>query len=61
MQPSRVSFCTYYSLKCLFIFIIHYSYRFSVLSYRLSVVGGMAIGYRNRSVVGNRQRSAIIV
>ena len=25
MQPSRVSFCTYYSLKCLFIiFIIHY-------------------------------------
>ena len=25
MQPSRVSFCTYYSLKCLFIiFIIYY-------------------------------------
>ena len=27
MQPSRVSFCTYYSLKCLFIFIIHYSFK----------------------------------
>ena len=27
MQPSRVSFCTYYSLKYLFIFIIHYSFK----------------------------------